>query len=58
MSPSSQLKIRKQFMEIDKGIMIHITGKLKASTTKKELKRYVEHFFQIKKNRANSQGYG
>lgn len=33
-------------MEIGKkGIMIHITEKLKASTTKKELKMYIEHFF-------------
>jgi len=40
MSPSNQLKIRKhKFMEIDKkGIMIHITEKLKASTTKKRIK--------------------
>lgn len=47
MSLNNQLKIRKhQFMEIGKkGIMIHITEKLKTSTTKKELKMYIEHFF-------------
>lgn len=45
-------------MEIGKRIMAYITEKLKAHTTKKELKMYTEHFFQIKKNSANSLGYG